>query len=240
MSIKYELNILCSYQLSYYANLKTMKAILQTKWMSLVLLILAFSLIYNPLVGFPYTFCIIILYVILITYLQDGNLRNLSFNRIGLREIKSIFICYILLEFSVDYVFDPIINWLCNEQPDYSAFASIEGHAGLYSEWLFKMWISAALGEELLFRAFTFSQLKRLIPDKNIIAVIISAIMFCIPHLYQGIAGLLSTFVFGIAFGLIYLKFKNIWINIIVHGLIDTIFLTLSYLGLFEFYNLFG
>lgn len=215
-----------------------MRVLLQTKWMSLILLIISFLLIYNPLVGFPYTFCIVIMYVFLMTYLQNGDLKSLNFRHMGFRQIKIIAICYLLLEFSVDYVFDPIINWLCNESADYSMFAPIKGNTELYVEWLFKMWISAAFGEELLFRAFAFSQLKRVIGDRKLIIVLISALMFCIPHLYQGVAGLLSTFVFGIAFGYIYFRFKNIWINIIVHGLIDTAFLTLSYLGWLEFYNL--
>jgi len=215
-----------------------MKALLQTKWVSLVFLTISFLLIYNPWIKFPYTFCVIIIYVFFITYLQDGNFKALNFRSIGLKQIKIIAICYLLLEFSLDYIFDPIINWLCNEEADYSMFAPIRGNTGLYVEWLFKMWISAAFGEELLFRAFAFSQLKRILGDRKLILVLISALMFCIPHLYQGIAGVLSTFVFGIAFAFIYFRFKNIWINIIVHGLIDTVFLTLSYLGWLEFYNL--
>jgi hypothetical protein len=46
------------------------------------------------------------------------------------------------------------------------------------------------------------------------------------------------TFIFRIAFALLNIKFQNIWINIIVHRLIDTVFLTLSYFGYIEFYEL--
>lgn len=215
-----------------------MHTVLQSRWASFVLLAFSFLLIYNPWVKFPYTFCVISVFILLMTYLQDGNLRSLNFKRIGWKELKIILLCYLVLELSVDFIFDPIINWLCGESADYSMFAPIEGRTSLYLEWLVKMWISAAIGEELLFRAFAFSQLKRVIGDRKAIIVLLSAILFCIPHLYQGIAGLLSTFVFGIAFGLIYLKWKNIWINIIIHGIIDTVFLTLSYLGLLEFYTL--
>jgi membrane protease YdiL (CAAX protease family) len=99
------------------------------------------------------------------------------------------------------------------------------------------MWISAAIGEELLFRAFAFSQLKKWFGKNNFWLVLLIAVMFSLPHLYQGISGLVMTFLFGLAFGFIYLKFKNIWINIIVHGLVDTVFLTLSYYGLTDFYS---
>jgi membrane protease YdiL (CAAX protease family) len=214
-----------------------MKKVLQNKWVSLLVLIVAFLLIYNPWTKFPFTFCVIIAFVLLMAYLQDGDFKSLNFKSIGLKEVKIIVICYLLLELSADFIFDPIINWACNETADYSAFSHIKGDTQSYFEWLLKMWISAAIGEELLFRGFVFTQLKRVIGDRKIIIVILSAVLFCIPHLYQGIVGLLSTFVFGIAFALIYMKFKNIWINIIVHGLIDTVFLTLSYLGMLEFYN---
>lgn len=156
----------------------------------------------------------------------------------GGKELKTIILCYIALELSVDFIIDPLINWICNESTDYSMFSVIEGNTSLYLSWLLKMWVSAAIGEELLFRAFAFSQMQRVFGDRKILFILLSALMFSLPHIYQGIPGLLSTFVFGIAFAFIYMKFKNILINIIVHGLVDTLFLSLSYLGLTEFYGL--
>lgn len=198
---------------------------------------IGFSLIYNPLTKFPYTFCFIILFILGVTYLRDGNIKALNFRKIGFKDLKIIFISYLVLELSVDFVFQPVVNWLCNEPADYSTFEHIRGDTPQYFKWLYSMWISAAVGEELLFRAFAFAQLKNVFGNKKMIIVIISALMFCLPHLYQGIAGLIMTFLFGIAFALLYMKFKNIWINIIVHGIIDTVFLTLSYLGYIEFYQ---
>ncbi|MDR6487224.1 membrane protease YdiL (CAAX protease family) [Chryseobacterium vietnamense] len=205
--------------------------------MSLALLTLSFLLIYNPLIKFPYTFCVIIIFILISTYLQNGDLKSLNFKHLKSGDIKKILISYLILESSVDFMIQPLVNWLCNEQADYSTFEHIRGDTAQYLKWLYRMWISAAIGEELLFRAFAFAQLKNIFGDKKVLIVILSALMFCLPHLYQGTAGLIMTFVFGIAFGILYLKFKNIWINIIVHGLIDTVFLTLSYLGYIEFYQ---
>ena len=209
----------------------------ENKAIPLLLLLISYLLIYNPWTKFPYTFCVIILFIFFTTFLQDKNLESLNFKRIGIKEIKIIILCYLFFELSVDFIFQPLINVICNEPADYSTFAHIRGNGQLYFEWLFKMWISAAIGEELLFRAFVFSQLKRVIGNRNSIIVLISSALFCLPHLYQGTAGLLTTFVFGLGFALIYMKFKNIWVNIIVHGLIDTVFLTLSYFGLLDFYS---
>ena len=100
------------------------------------------------------------------------------------------------------------------------------------------MWISAALGEELLFRAYAFAQLKNIFGERKHLIVLLSSLLFCLPHLYQGAAGIIMTFVFGIAFGLLYMKLRHIWVNVIVHGLIDTLFLTLSYGGYWDWYNI--
>lgn len=205
--------------------------------MALLLLAISFSLIYNPLTKFPYTFCVIIAVILLLTFFQDGNLKNLNFKKIGGKEIKIILLCYLILELSMDFIFQPLVSKIFNEPADYSSFQIIEGNPKMYFKWLFNMWISAAIGEELLFRGFAFSQLKRIFGEKKILLVVSSAVMFSLPHLYQGISGLVMTFLFGLTFGFIYLKFKNIWINIIVHGLIDTVFLTLSYYGLTDFYS---
>lgn len=216
----------------------TMKLLLQNKWISIVLLTISFLLIYNPLTKFPYTFCVIIIFILISTYLQNEDLKSLNFKNLKSGDIKNILVSYLILELTVDFIIQPLVNLLCNEPADYSTFEHIKGDTSQYLKWLYRMWISAAIGEELLFRAFAFAQLKNIFGDKKVLIVIISALMFCLPHLYQGTAGLIMTFVFGIAFGYLYNRFKNIWINIIVHGLIDTVFLTLSYLGYIEFYQL--
>ncbi|MBF6640751.1 CPBP family intramembrane metalloprotease [Flavobacterium sp. J49] len=213
---------------------------LRNKWFSLLFLAVAFGLIYNPLTKFPFTFGVIILYILGVTFWQDSNLKSLNFNKLGLKEFRIVAICYVVLELLMDFVFQPAVSWVFDEPADYSAFSIIEGNSGLYVKWLFNMWLSAAIGEELLFRGFAFAQLERIIGNKKTIIILVSAVLFSLPHLYQGISGLVMTFIFGIAFALIYNKYRNIWINILVHGLIDTLFLTLSYTGHIEFYNLLG
>lgn len=214
-----------------------MKSVLQNKWMSLVLLAVVFLVIYNPLTRFPYTFCVIIIFVLIIIYLQNGNLKMLNFKNLNFHDLKVIIASYVILELGLDFIVQPLVTWLCNEPADYSAFKHIEGDASQYFKWLYRMWISAAIGEELFFRAFAFAQLRNVFGDKKVIVVVLSALLFCLPHMYQGIAGLIMTFVIGIAFALLYIKYQNIWINIIVHGLIDTVFLSLSYFGYIEFYE---
>lgn len=208
------------------------------KWIAILFLVIAMALIKNPFTKFPFTFIFIILFVLVTIFFQDGNLKDLNFKKVELREFKIIILAYVILELLMDFVIQPAVSFVCNEPADYSSFKIIEGNNALYFKWLFNMWVSAAIGEELLFRGYVFSQLKRIIGNKKIVIIIISAILFSVPHLYQGLSGLVMTFLFGIFFAMLYNKYQNIWINIIVHGLIDTLFLTLSYLGYTNFYNL--
>ena len=210
--------------------------LLNTKIGAVLCFASAFGLIYSPFTKFPYTFCVIILFIFLISFLQDGSLRNLNFKKLGFKQIGIILACYIALELTMDFVFQPLATRIFNEPADYSSFEFIKGDSKSYFKYLVFMWISAAFGEELLFRAFAFSQLKKIIGERKVLIVVVSAILFSLPHLYQGCSGLFMTFLFGLAFGFMYLKFKNSWMNIIVHGLIDSVFLTLSYYGMLDFY----
>ena len=211
---------------------------MREKLISLLLLFGVFSLIYNPFTKFPFTFVLIIAAILTVTYLQERTLHGLNFKAIRSQDFIAILISYVVLELSMDFIFQPLVNRIFNEPADYSSFKIIEGNINQYFKWLLNMWISAAVGEELFFRSFAFLQLRKIFNNNDVLVVIGSSILFSLPHIYQGNAGLAMTFIFGLAFGFLYLKYKNIWINIIVHGLIDTVFLTLSYLGLTDFYSL--
>lgn len=211
--------------------------LLNTKIGAFILFAFTFGLIFNPWTKFPYTFLLIILFILLFTYLQDGHLKALNFKKISLRSVGLIVLLYAILELSMDFIFQPLVNFIFNEPADYSSFEPLKGNSAMYFQYLAYMWISAAFAEELLFRAFAFSQFRKIIGDRKIVLVFLSAVLFSLPHIYQGPAGLAMTFLFGLAFGWMYVRFQNIWINIIVHGLIDTVFLTLAYYGLLSFYG---
>ena len=214
----------------------SIRTFLNHKIGALLLLALAMGLIYNPLTKFPFTFCVIIAFILLATYAQSQSLDELRFRKLSGADFLRILVCFVALEAVMDFVVQPIITLAFNEPADYSAFAALEGNTGKCLKYLIYMWISAAFGEELLFRAFAFAQLERIIGNRKAVIVVLSAVLFSLPHLYQGYAGLATTFVFGLAFGALFQSFKNIWINIIVHGLIDTLFLTLAYFGYLSFY----
>ena len=93
-------------------------------------------------------------------------------------------------------------------------------------------WLTAGLGEELLFRGFLLDRLMRLRGwrGRRWPAAIIQAVLFGLPHLYQGWGGVLVTGTIGLF--LAWLRFANrgnLWACILAHAAVDTIMLTLAY-----------
>ena len=93
-------------------------------------------------------------------------------------------------------------------------------------------WLTAGLGEELLFRGFLLDRLMRLrgMRGRKWPAAIIQAAIFGLPHLYQGWGGVLVTASVGLF--LAWLRFANrgnLWACILAHAAVDTIMLTLAY-----------
>jgi membrane protease YdiL (CAAX protease family) len=215
-----------------------MKTLLQNKWMSILWIIISLALIFNPVLKFPYSFGFIIIFVLALTYFLKGNLDDLNFRNLGWRELKIIVFSYVVMELSIDFLLQPFVNWMFNEPADYSMFEPLEGNSKGYGSFLWKMWLSAAIGEEILFRGFLFAQLENILgKSKPWLIILISSALFAFPHFYQGVSGVFLTFVIGLGFGYLYWKYQNIWINILVHGLIDTVFLTLAYYGKLDFYE---
>jgi membrane protease YdiL (CAAX protease family) len=89
-------------------------------------------------------------------------------------------------------------------------------------------WGSAAFGEELLWRGFLMDRLGRLpgLRGRAVAVVVIQAVLFGLPHAYQGWSGVAVTGTVGLILGWMRLRTGgNLWPLIIAHGLVDTIML---------------
>lgn len=82
--------------------------------------------------------------------------------------------------------------------------------------------LTAAIGEETLFRGYVMTRLRRLFGGWTP-AVIISALAFGLAHLYQGWSGVLLTGLYGLIFSLVYLKRQSLWPCIVAHFLQDAL-----------------
>ncbi|HEX7037504.1 MAG TPA: type II CAAX endopeptidase family protein [Pseudomonadales bacterium] len=129
-------------------------------------------------------------------------------------------------------VIGPLLQALGAPPPDVSLIAdAIVGNPLNYLLFLIPIaWGSAAFGEELLLRGFVLNRLGELTGLR--LALPLQALLFALGHVYQGTTGMLSIFVVGLVLGYVYLRAgRNLWPPILAHGLIDTVGLTLLYLG---------
>jgi uncharacterized protein len=130
------------------------------------------------------------------------------------------------------FVVVPLLRWLGAPPVDIGLLVeAIEGDLTLYLLFLIPVgWGSAAFGEELLVRGFVMNRLALLFGIRW--AVVLQAFLFALGHAYQGVTGMVSLFVVGLLLGLVYLRApRNLWPAIAAHGIIDTISLSLIYLG---------
>ncbi|MFV0644246.1 MAG: CPBP family intramembrane glutamic endopeptidase [Sphingomonadaceae bacterium] len=95
-------------------------------------------------------------------------------------------------------------------------------------------WFAAGFGEEVLWRGFLLDRLMHLpgIAGRAGPAIIIQAILFGLPHMYQGGGGVIVTSVIGLFLGWLRIRTGgNLWPLIIAHAAVDTVMMGLAYAG---------
>ena len=117
------------------------------------------------------------------------------------------------------------------------AFDQLRGNLTLYLELLVPItWGSAGFGEELLFRGFLMRRLTDALGGTGraeLAAVVGQAILFAFGHAYLGPRGMLNAGVLGLFGALFYLwNGRNLWPLFIAHGLVDSVGLTVLFLGI--------
>jgi membrane protease YdiL (CAAX protease family) len=88
--------------------------------------------------------------------------------------------------------------------------------------------ISAALFEEICFRGFIITRLKK-IAGSYWIGALAGSLAFSLGHLYQGPAGVLLTFIYGMLFAGLFIARKSVFPCIVAHFLQDIIILFAVY-----------
>ncbi len=84
--------------------------------------------------------------------------------------------------------------------------------------------VSAALFEEICFRGFIISRLK-ILSGNYLIGALAGSLAFSLGHLYQGIAGVILTFIYGMLFAGLFIARKSVFPCIVAHFLQDVIIL---------------
>lgn len=128
---------------------------------------------------------------------------------------------------------DPVAENLTGEPHDISIVDGIRGNAGAWVRWLLIVWLFVAALEELVFRGYLMTELAKILPLNiwgQAANLLITSIIFGLAHAYQGPSGALSASLIGALIGIVFLGSEfNLWLVILIHGIIDTVQLTLLY-----------
>jgi len=130
-----------------------------------------------------------------------------------------------------------ISNALHFPAPQMDKFANLPGNLVLYLVLLIPVsWGTAAFGEELIFRGFLLQRLTDALGSSRgaaIGAALGQAVLFGLGHGYLGPRGMVSAGALGLVAGLCYqLNGRNLWPLFIAHGLVDSLSMTMLYLGI--------
>lgn len=205
------------------------------------LAIIASVFVFAPNLG-PYTVIILTLFVLSVSYFEHGKKlfsslgfkkKNMRFRNLGV--VAPIVALLILLTYR--YILVPGVTYFTETPIDISAFDPLRGNLTNLLMFLPFVWISAAFGEEIIFRGYLMTRFASVFGKGTtitILNILIFAVFFGCIHSYQGITGqILSGITGGIIATIFHLKKYDLWFSIIVHGMIDTFAFIAIYLEIF-------
>jgi membrane protease YdiL (CAAX protease family) len=131
----------------------------------------------------------------------------------------------------------PLLQSLTGQSIDLSQFSILKGSLAALLLFIIITWTEAAFLEEMFFRGYLFNRFTDFTGNSRIgvaTALIVSALFFGAGHAYQGVTGMVDTFLAGLVLGVLYLfARRNLWLPILTHGIIDTIGFLILFAGLF-------
>jgi len=129
----------------------------------------------------------------------------------------------------------PLLHRLTGEPLDLSGLGELRGNVRLLVTLVAASWISAALVEELLYRGYLVNRVADVFGRHSrgtMVAVVLVTAAFAAAHRSQGVTGVADNVLAGLLFAGLYLASgRNLWLPMLVHGVIDTASVVLLYLG---------
>lgn len=133
------------------------------------------------------------------------------------------------------YIMVPSVTHLTGQPMDFSAFETYTGNLPATMILLVFIWVSAAFGEEIVFRGYLMRQFTKFFGSSKIslvVNILIFGFVFGWIHAYQGISGQILTGILGMLYAIIFhIRKDDLWFNIAAHGFFDTTALVFIYYG---------
>jgi membrane protease YdiL (CAAX protease family) len=135
----------------------------------------------------------------------------------------------------ISLVIEPFLSRLAGTPADYSVYGALQGNLPATLQLIGLAWLSAAIGEEIIFRGFLIHEVAAAFGGGAAASaggVTVGATLFGLSHYGQGPVGVIVTGLSGLMMGAVFLASRrNIWSIILAHGLIDTLGVTTLYMG---------
>lgn len=130
---------------------------------------------------------------------------------------------------------EPLVNRLTGTDVDYSGYGALKGNLPVALSLLGKAMLSAAIGEELVYRGFLLHQLSALFGGGRlamVAAVVLGSAVFGYAHAPQGLSGMLVTGIAGAIAGAVWFASgRNLWAAMLAHALVDAWGIATLYYG---------
>lgn len=158
-----------------------------------------------------------------------------GWRRVGvtLRQAAIVFVCA-----TVAFVIGAIV--MANivgipEGADFQSYEYLQDNPGMLLLSLAGVYIVSSFGEEVLFRGYLMTRCAEFFGGNKLgwrIAIAVSTIVFALIHYDWGISGVVQTGCMGFVLAYSYVRVnRNLWVNIIAHGFMDTILMVQLYLA---------
>src|SRR5262245_4844585 len=129
----------------------------------------------------------------------------------------------------------PFLEQLTGEPLVAPRLDSLEGNVEALLAGLVLIWLLAAFGEEMAYRGYLLNRLADVLGRSApswAFNVLLVSVAFGLAHSSQGPTGILDNIIAGLLFAGLYLASgRNLWLPILVHGVIDTSSMVLLYFG---------
>lgn len=136
------------------------------------------------------------------------------------------------------FVLLPIIEKATGTPLSIGVFGQVKNNSTILITSLIISWIVGGLFEETIFRGFMISKFMKHINPKigAVIGALFTSVLFGFMHFYQGITGQILLVITGLLLATIYVVSKrNLWLNILTHGFVNTISMFSLYYDLISF-----
>lgn len=195
---------------------------------------LILGLVFIP-VPIPYRVIVLAGAALLWTFMETRTLQPIGLGRHHPRSTIFWAISIAAGVIALGQAVEPVINWLLGVHPDLSGYGALKGNAQLALQLLGFSLVSAALGEEILFRGFLLHQLTELFGASNRArwcSILVSSSLFGLAHSMQGVVGMITTGLVGAIFSWAWFRSgRNLWALMVAHALVDSFGIGMLYLG---------